>query len=403
MGNFLEALGRSQAVSNTISGVQTMQQNNLAIQNAKRQQAINEYQFKKIKEEEEAGNRLIPLDPILNGLSPSVKKFWEGTVGPAYFQKGASGGTYIRQKDMEPMQKFMQDKNFQRQSGKNFLTDLTTAEQELQNQLKQMDQPDAEGKAQKVDENAKSAIGQKIALIQRQKVTLDQMIDVDMREQQKEILDLTKTHTPASIAQYQKTGDTGALIRIPETEKPVDQFQTFKSGYLQTHPEAAGVEIVKAYEKATTKPGAAVDTTDREDKTYSRILTQSSSDAWRRTQAKFPKSGMSFNFTTGEMTTGGNGNPAALSFYEQERNKAVTARLKKVGLYDKYGDLHTATAQTNNQYADPTKLDGKTFYDKISEIGSVSKATTYLMDTYGYPEGQAKDIIKEGMQNGWIK
>ena len=39
------------------------------------------------------------------------------------------------------------------------------------------------------------------------------------------------------------------------------------------------------------------------------------------------------SFTTGEMSTGGEGNPAALDFYEQERNKSVTARLKKVGLF----------------------------------------------------------------------
>lgn len=404
MGTFLEALGRSQAVSNTISGVQTMQQNNLAIQNAKQQQAITEYQFKKIKEEEEAGNALQPMDPILNGLSPSVKKFWEETLGPTYFQKGATGGTYIRRKDMKPMQEFMQDKSFQRQSGKEYLTDLTSMEQQLQNQLKQMDQPDAGGKVQKVDEDAKAAIGQRIALIQRQKVTLDQMIDVDTREQQKEILDLTKTHTPESIAEYQKTGNVGALVRVTtETEKPLDQFQTFKSGYLQAHPNAGGEEVVKAYENATTKPSAPVDNTDRKDKTYSRILAQSSSDAWRRTQAKYPKSGMSFNFTTGEMNTGGGGDPAALDFYEQERNKAVTARLKKVGLYGEYGDLHTNTPQTTKKYADPTKVDVGTFYKEISAQGSVSKGKKYLMDTYGYPESQAERIIKEGIQEGKIK
>ena len=232
-----------------------MQQNNLAIQNAKTTQAINEHQYKKLKEEEEAGNRLHPMDPIMGGLTPSVRQFWTETLGPTYFQKGASGGTYVRQKDMESMQKAMENPAFKHTSAKHFLTDLSTAEQRLQQELSQMGQPDAEGKVQKPDETRKQSIEQQLSLINRQKTVLDQTLDVDMREMQKEAIGLIeKGYSAENVQKYLESWNPSDLGQPVKDEKPVDQFQTFKSDYLLSHPNAGGQEVVKAYEKATIRP-----------------------------------------------------------------------------------------------------------------------------------------------------
>lgn len=340
MANFVEALGRSQAVTSAISGIQGIQQGELAIQNSKMQQAINEHTFKKMKAEEEAANRLIPVDPILNQLTPSVKKFWQET-GQSYFQKGASGGNYVRQKDLATIQGLMKDENFNIQSDKLFLEDLTMQEQEIQNKIKQMSQPDEEGKAPKVDEKMSQTLQQQLADIQKKKMTVDQSLDAfGRRKKEREDYTLSQGET-----RFSGTGERVATGGVKPTDLPsgLDEFEAVEG----VDPKLRGTtEYKKAYikflqekDKATTKQP---DVTDKDEKTYSRILAQSNSDAWRRTQAKFPKSGMSFNFTTGEMSTGSGGDPAALDFYEQERNKAVTARLKKVGLHKKYGDLHAS-------------------------------------------------------------
>lgn len=345
MPNFLEALGRSQAVTQAISGIQGIQQGELAIQNSKMQQAINEHTFKKMKAEEEAQNRLIPVDPILNQLTPSVKKFWEES-GQAYFQKGASGGNYVRAKDMDTIRKLMQDETFNIQSDKLFLDDLTTQEQEIQNKIKQISQPDAEGKDPKVDKEMLQTLQQQQIDIQKKKMAVDQSLDAfGRRKKEREDFTLSQGET-----RFSGTGGQVATGGMKPIDLPagLDKFEVVSgiNTNLRGTPEykKAYIKFLQEEDKATTKP---VDVTDKDEKTYSRILAQSNSDAWRRTQAKYPKSGMSFNFTTGEMSTGGTGDPAALDFYEQERNKAVTARLKKVGLHKKYGDLHNVQVPTD--------------------------------------------------------
>src|SRR3990167_5874775 len=279
MPNFLAALGQSQAITNTITGLQGMKQNELAIKNTEMQQAINEHQYKKIQEEEAAANRLVPVDPILNQLTPKVKEFWQKT-GQPYFQQGASGGNYVRAKDMPTIQNMMQDEMFNMQSDKLFMEDLNVQEQEIQGKIQQMSQPDVEGKPQKVDEKASQALHQQLVDIQKKKVMVDQSLDVFGRRI-KEREDFTLSQ---GQSRFSGTGEQITTVGAKPDDKTVDQFQTFKSGYLQTHPNAGGEEVVKAYEKATTKPTAPADTTDKEEKTYSRILSQSNSDAWRRTQ-----------------------------------------------------------------------------------------------------------------------
>lgn len=177
MANFLEALGQSQAITNTISGIQGMKQQELAIQNSKMQQAINEHTYKKMQAEEEAANRLIPVDPILSQLTPSVKKFWEDT-GQAYFQQGASGGKYVRQKDLPTIQGLMKDENFNLHTNKLFIDDLTAQEQEIQNKIKQMSQPDVEGgKPPAPNEKVAQELQQQLTDIQKKKIAADQMYD----------------------------------------------------------------------------------------------------------------------------------------------------------------------------------------------------------------------------------
>src|SRR3989304_348359 len=369
--SFVDALGRSQAITTAITGIQGIQQNELAIQNTKMQTAINEHAYKKIQEEDAAANRLIPVDPILNQLPPSVKKFWQET-GQPYFQQGASGGNYVKAKDMDAIRKMMQDETFNIQSDKLFLEDLNSQEQEIQGKIKQMSQPDAEGKAPKVDEKTAQTLQQQLADIQKKKVMVDQSLDVFGRRK-KEREDFTLQQ---GEKRFSGTGTEIATGGVKPTDMPagIDEFETVSgiNPALRGTPEYKKeyVGFLKAKDAATTKPA---DTTDKEDKAYSRILAQSNSDAWRRTQAKYPKSGMSFNFTTGEMTTGGDGNPAALDFYEQERNKAVTARLKKVGLYDKYGDLHT-TQPSGQMDAMPDAKQNKGKTVKDTETGKRYKS-----------------------------
>src|SRR3989304_57960 len=174
--SFVDALGRSQAITTAITGIQGIQQNELAIQNTKMQTAINEHAYKKIQEEDAAANRLIPVDPILNQLTPSVKKFWQET-GQPYFQQGASGGNYVRAKDMKTSREMMQDETFNIQSDKLFMEDLTAQEQEIQGKIKQMSQPDAEGNAPKVDEKTAQSLQQQLVDIQNKKVMVDQSLD----------------------------------------------------------------------------------------------------------------------------------------------------------------------------------------------------------------------------------
>ncbi|OHB71875.1 MAG: hypothetical protein A2W23_06405 [Planctomycetes bacterium RBG_16_43_13] len=216
MANFIEALGRSQAVTSAISGMQGIQQNELAIQNTKMQQAVNEHAYKKMQEEEAAANRLIPVDPILNQLTPSVKKFWQET-GQPYFQKGASGGNYVRAKDMKTIREMMQDETFNIQSDKLFMEDLTAQEQEIQGKIKQMSQPDAEGKAPKVDEKTAQALQQQLVDIQKKKVAVDQSLDVfgrriKERNIAQENSDLLKSgYLPSGIEAYRKSGNISDL------------------------------------------------------------------------------------------------------------------------------------------------------------------------------------------------
>src|SRR3972149_1753665 len=107
MPNFVEALGRSRAITDAITGIQGIQQNELAIQNTKMQTAINEQAYKKIQAEEAAGKQLMPLDPMLNRLTPTVKDYWLQTIKP-YIRQGTSGGNYIERKDMPEMMKVME-------------------------------------------------------------------------------------------------------------------------------------------------------------------------------------------------------------------------------------------------------------------------------------------------------
>lgn len=295
MANFVEALGRSQAVTSAISGIQGIQQGELAIQNSKMQQAINEHTFKKMKAEEEAANRLIPVDPILSQLTPSVKKFWQET-GQSYFQKGASGGNYVRQKDLATIQGLMKDENFNIQSDKLFLEDLTTQEQEIQNKIKQMSQPDEEGKAPKVDEKMAQTLQQQLADIQKKKMAVDQSLDAfGRRKKEREDYTLNPGDTrfsgatnaqvatggekpptlPYKIGERQKfTGKDGKSYEgtfkglNPDTKEPVfenvseaiskpvmtelNPYQKFSAGH-QLRSEIKTNPYIKGYQEVSTK------------------------------------------------------------------------------------------------------------------------------------------------------
>lgn len=342
MANFVEALGRSQALTSAISGIQGIQQGELAIKNQESQQAINEHNLKKIKEEEAAGERLIPIGPAFGRLTPSVKDFWGKTAQP-YMVKGTSGENYIKAKDMPRlMQTIGQDKEFRLHTYKLTLTDTMAMQQKLNKLLEQAKSGEGETK---MNDKQIAELQADIAKVNQQKYYLDNVIAMHEGRKAKEDFTLSQGET-----RFSGTGEQIATGGVKPTDLPagLDEFEAVSginpnlrgtSEYKQAY-----IKFLQEKDKATTKP---VDVTDKDEKTYSRILAQSNSDAWRRTQAKFPKSGMSFNFTTGEMSTGGTGDPAALDFYEQERNKAVTARLKKVGLHKKYGDLHNVQAPTD--------------------------------------------------------
>lgn len=217
MANFLEALGRSQAVTSAISGIQGIQQGELAIQNAKTQQAITEHAFKKIQEEEAAANRLIPIDPILNKQTPSVKKFWE-EIGQPYFQTGASGGKYVRQKDMASIMGIMQnDISFRVMSDQYALKDYKDQYAQLQNQLNQAMSGGEDGK-QKVDEKQIATIKQQM------NATWGHITGIDQAQDQTRI-NLLKQYPGEQVDMFMKTGDAKylgkTLDQIKEDQKSV--------------------------------------------------------------------------------------------------------------------------------------------------------------------------------------
>ena len=218
MGNFVEALGRSQAITQAITGIQGIQQNELAIQNSKMQQAINEHTYKKAMEAETEANRLVPMDQILNQLEPEVKDFWIKSLQP-YLKNGESGGLYIPMKHSDQVKNIVHDENFNMQTDKITLDALIKKEKLLQTQKAQMLQPDTEGKAQKQDKDAMVAIEQQITDIQKRKTELDQALDVFGRRK-KEREDFT-------LQQGEKRfSGTGTEIATGEAkaDKNVDQF-----------------------------------------------------------------------------------------------------------------------------------------------------------------------------------
>ncbi|HLE87594.1 MAG TPA: hypothetical protein VI727_07995 [Candidatus Brocadiaceae bacterium] len=215
MGNFVEALGRSQAITQAITGIQGIQQNELAIQNSKMQQAINEHTYKKAMEAETEANRLVPMDQILNQLEPEVKDFWIKSLQP-YLKNGESGGLYIPMKHSDQVKNIVHDENFNMQTDKITLDALIKKEKLLQTQKAQMLQPDTEGKAQKQDKDAMVAIEQQITDIQKRKTELDQALDVFGRRK-KEREDFTLQQ---GEKRFSGTGTEIATGGVKPTELP---------------------------------------------------------------------------------------------------------------------------------------------------------------------------------------
>ena len=408
MADFVAGLGRSKAISSYIQGIYDIRQKameeergkqavtvgNLAIEGTKLQTAINKHTYEKMQKEEDAANRLFPVDPILSQLTPSVKNFWM-EMGQPYLTKGASGGNYVRMKDAPTIMAMMRDPMFNKHTGELAIEDLNRGVSEIQTKIQAMTKPDEEGKAPKVDEKMMEALKTQLADKQKKILALDQSMDVNRMEMEKENTELLKAgYLPENIGKYRTTGRM-ADLGSPGVQKKdrMTRQRSLPGSKVQDEESFDGVNWTPVGEPYSRYKSTETTDTDKDDKMYSRILSQSSSDAWRRTQTKYPKSGLSFNFTTGEMTTGGGEDPAALGFYEEERNKTVRARLKKVGLFNKYGDLHAASAKTTSRDITPAVAYLKSARDRNDALKK-----TKALSEIGWTE---EELIKIIDQSGW--
>lgn len=352
MANILQGLGQSQAISGYLQGVNDLRQKALqektgeqALQMNDQSMAINKFKFDQMKAEEAAGNRVASMAPIFDQQKPEVQKVMKGLLSP-YLETVQGVPNMVRAKNQKKMLDLLHHPEAAQLIGNAQKQDIINNMQELDNQIKQMTTPDAKtGKAPVSDSkgaeayqelinkraDAQKQLNEKVGHLDALNKGITGYQEEELKQKQsKERIGLAEHFTPDSIDAF--LNGTGQLV--PNT-KQMDEFQTFKSG-------TEGRATVADYEKATAKP---VDSTARDEKLHSQLLAQSNSDAWKKTQLKFPKSGMSFNLNTADVSTGSGGDPAAVNFFVQERNKAVTARLRKVGLYNKYGDLYQTTTE----------------------------------------------------------
>lgn len=290
MANFVEALGRSQAITSAISGIQGIQQGELAIKNQESQQAINEYNLKKIQEEEAAGERLLPIDPAFGRLTPSVKDFW-GKIAQPYMVKGTSGENYIKAKDMPRlMQTMEQDKAFRLHTYKLTLTDTMTMQQKLNKLLEQAKSGEGETK---MNDKQIAELQADMAKVNQQKYYLDNIIAMHEGRKAKEDFTLNQGEKrfsgtgeqiatggekpptlPYKIGERQKfTGKDGKSYEgtfkgLTEKNEPIfenvseaitkpivtelNPYQKFSAGH-QLRSEIKSNPYIKGYQEVSTK------------------------------------------------------------------------------------------------------------------------------------------------------
>lgn len=184
---FLEALGRSRAGFDLISGIQGMQQREQALQTGRTQQAISELELKNLEQEVARGNKLVPIGQMLNQMPPPVRDFWM-ELGKDYIVPGASGELNIRQKDWPTIKQTLADNIDVKIKTDRLALDWYKEQKVKMQEIMQKAQApvDAEGKKQKVDEKQIQQLQVGAANIQKVIERLDQSIDILSGQKEKE-------------------------------------------------------------------------------------------------------------------------------------------------------------------------------------------------------------------------